>query len=272
VDSRSTGGTGNARSLAILNFTRPRRWCHDRGMHDFALGSLDLKKLFRDPDMFDSAEDWRDAGFEILRSSENKICVASHDDVPDYLFKKYVNVGKRESPKDQLENYQSRVEGARRVRALIEEEDLEHVTVPGKWLLELPPIFGSRRRPAHILVVDRLDLMDDGETEREYRRIDEDVLRDLCVVLHAFRGLDSTAKNLPFTTDGRIALIDTEHWDRHSEKRRKQRAFLKYIGEQLSSDRRRFARSMWNELESARDDERDDDFDDEDDTSSDSSS
>lgn len=214
----------------------------------FDPASFDPGDLFDDPGMFDSPDDWADAGFDLLRASDNKICVASHKSVDGYLFKKYVASGKRDALEDQLKNYQTRVEGARRLRALVADKDLRHVAVPRKWLRALPAGFGSRKQPSHVLVVERLGILDEGESAREYGRIDEDVLHDLCVTLHAFRGLDSTLKNVPFTSDGRIAFIDTEHWERHSEKRNKRR-FLKYIGEYLSSGSRKDALRMWNQLE-----------------------
>jgi hypothetical protein len=224
----------------------------------FDPASSDLSGLFHDPDMFDTPDDWRRAGFALIRESDNKICVASHRSVGGYLFKKYVASGKRDSDSDQLENYATRVEGARRVRDLIATQRLRHVTVPRKWIRELPRAFG---RSAHILIVERLDILDDDASERAYGRISKDALGDLCVALHAFRGLDSTAKNVPFTTDGRIAFIDTEHWDRHSGNRNKRR-FLKYLSEHLSSDRQRFAKKLWGRLDGSGD------FDEEESTSS----
>ena len=218
--------------------------------------------------MFDSADAWDSAsGFKVLRSSDNKICVASHKTVDGFLFKKYVNSGKRDAPSDQLENYLARITGAQRLRTLIADQNLRHVVVPRKWLRELP--FGSRKRPAHVLVVERLDLMDSTETVREYGRIDESTLRDLCIALHAFRGLDSTAKNVPFTSDGKIAFVDTEHWERHKDSRHKRR-FLKYLGEHLSGSRLKFAGKLWDKLEDG--EYHANDFEDEEDTSSSSSS
>lgn len=225
----------------------------------------DLGSLFRDRDMFDSAHDWSDAGFKIIRSSENKICVASHRDAPGYLFKKYVSSGKRDSLKDQLENYETRVEGAKKLRSLIDDEHLQHVVVPRKWIRELPSRFSGKKNSSHIMVVQRLDLIDDSE--REYRRISPDVLADLCVVLRSFRGLDSRANNMPFTTDGKVAFIDTEHWNRHAGKSHKQRKFLKYVGEHMSGDRRKLAQRLFDG--GGRGDY--DDFEDEEDTSSSSS-
>jgi hypothetical protein len=232
----------------------------------FNPASSDLGALFRNPNMFESADDWADEGFEILRASLNKITVASHPSVPWYLFKKYVSSGKRDE-EDQLDNYQKRLEGALQLRRLIDDKNLKHVVVPRKWLRTLPEEFGSRREPAHILVVERLDLLDADESKRAYQRIDESILRDLCVALYAFRGLDSTIKNLPFTADGKIAFIDTEHWNRHgNRKNHHQRPRLKYLSAHLSLSHVRLANAMWDQLGGGNDP--DDDFDDEESTSS----
>lgn len=227
--------------------------------------SIDLKALFRDVSMFNSRGSWGAAGFEVFnRSTSGKIMVARHPQVAGLLFKKYT----RDLPqKEQFDNFARRVEGSRRLRAFVERRDFRRVAVPRKWILELPrEVF--RRETAHVLVVDRLDLLGDEQTKGAYGRIDSDVLAELCVVLFHFRGMDSNGKNLPFAADGRIALIDTEHWDRGSSKE-----YLHHVGEYLGSDRRRLAKKIFDRLE---DGEKIhsadlDDFDDEEDTSSSSS-
>ena len=230
----------------------------------FDPASANLSDLFRDPDMFDSPDDWRDAGFDLLRASDDKICVASHRSVPGYLFKKYVLSGKRDTASDQLENYQTRLEGAQLL------QQLQHVVVPGKWRRELPRAFNLQAQTSHIMIVDRFDLMDGDESERAYSDISPEVLRDLCVTLYAFRGLDSNAKNVPFTTDGKIAFIDTEHWNRHADRKKKdQRPWLKYLGPHLSSTRKRQANEIWKSLDGGG---AADDFSDEESTSSSSPS
>lgn len=45
----------------------------------FNPASFDLSSLFRDPAMFDTSDAWARAGFKILRASDNKITVASHE-------------------------------------------------------------------------------------------------------------------------------------------------------------------------------------------------
>lgn len=222
---------------------------------------LNLKKLFRDPDMFESSARWGDAGFNIVRSSESKIMVASHESARGYLFKKYCD---DISSDDQNENYLRRLDGIARLRRLIDDHQLQRIVAPQKWLHELPSEFSRKKRKSHVLIVERLPILDKEDTERAYRDIDKNTLGELCVVLHRFRGLDSNAKNVPFTEDGKIAFVDTEHWDRHSKKKYKQRKRLKYIREYLSDDRRKFAEKVFEGLGDGYGDEDDDEDDDDD--------
>lgn len=230
--------------------------------------SLDLGSLFRDPDMFDSRRTWSSAGFHVIaRDNNGKIMVARHALVPGLLFKKYA---RDVDEKDQTKNYERRVEGANRLRAFITSRRLTRVTVPRKWLLELPQAF-SRRARSYVLVVEQLDLLDDVQTKAAYHRIDPNVLAELAVVLYHFRGMDSNAKNLPFTVDGRIAFIDTEHWDRSTSK-----DYLHHVGAYLTKERRKLAGKLFDQLEDGEDPYVggfvDDAFDDEEDTNSSSSS
>ena len=221
--------------------------------------SLDLDALFRDPRMFDSRWAWGSAGFQLVGRG-GKIMVALHPSAPGLVFKKYDDSVAR---KAQIENYERRVAGSRHLRAFVDKKRLIHVVVPRKWIVDLPRPF-SRKGRAHVLVVEKLDLLGEDQTRDAYARIDPDVLGDLCQVLHHFRGMDSNAKNLPFTVDGKIALVDTEHWDRGSHK-----SYLHHLGDHLSVDRRKLAKKIFRGLDGDHDR---DDFDDEEDTSSSSSS
>lgn len=204
-----------------------------------------LSRLFDDPDMFDSSKSFHRAGFDVIeRSSDARIMAGTHDDAKGYLFKKYSNDHPLD---DQLENYQVRVEGARRVRALIDAHRLREIVVPRKWIWELSPAFSRGRKrlhPSHVLIVERFKLLDKHETEREYFRIDKRTLDELCLVVFHLNGLDSTPKNVPFTKGGKIAFIDTESWDRHHG-----REHLKYLGKFLSFERLDRARATFEDLE-----------------------
>lgn len=207
--------------------------------------SLDLRALFRDPGMFDSRSNWSAAGFQVFnRANNGKIMVGRHPSVRGLLFKKYTS---DMSQRDQLKNYERRLEGSRRLRTFVDRHGLSRVRVPCKWILELPRAF-SRRDVAHVLIVEQLELLGDEQTKSAYGHIDPGVLAELCRVLFHFRGMDSNAKNLPFTSDARIALIDTEHWDRNSSK-----SYLHHVGEYLSADRRKLAKKIFGRLEDGKD-------------------
>lgn len=201
--------------------------------------SLKLDALFLDRSMFDSRAAWRRAGFTVVDPSKPSECMAaSHPSAPGYLFKKYAD----DVPiKEQNKNYETRIEGAAKLARFIEKEGLRHVVVPQKSLHDLPRRFGKSSR---ILVAERLDILGPDESMHHYRDVAEPVLRDLLRVLVKFKGLDSNAKNVPFTRDGRIAFVDLEHWDRDRDKIR-----LKSIGNYLSKERLKLARKILDELE-----------------------
>jgi len=210
------------------------------------LPELDYRRLFRDPDMFDSVGAFEDAGFSVIRRKrDTTIMVGRYKGIDDFLFKKYNAHAK--SLEDQLENYSTRVAGAQALRAFIEQHQLRHITVPRKWRYELPPEFGKAHRKyvesSYVLIVERLDVLSETKNEKAYRDIDKDVLKDLCTVLFRFRGLDSTAKNMPFTKDGQIAFIDTEGWDGSREER------LRYVGKLLPPKREDKAHEYFSDLE-----------------------
>jgi len=203
------------------------------------LPPINFSALFRDPHMFDSKDTFRAAGFTVRKTSAHNIMVGRHPAAPDHLFKKY----SRDVPLDkQLANYQSRKRGAKKLRQFITAHQLRHMIVPQKWIYDLPDSFSHHGERSHLLVVERMKLLDTMDNERRYRDIDKDVLKELCVVLHAFRGLDSAIHNVRFTQSGQITFIDTENWERS------QRNFFHYIRRELSERSRQRADRMFRKL------------------------
>ena len=175
------------------------------------LKASDIEKLFVDPKMFDSRSRWQKAGFQVFeRRGETKMMVASHGTVNGYLFKKYANDVDWEK---QRLNYETRITGAEKLRAIIVQRGLRRIAVPHKRIFELPN-FGTKREPSYVLVVEHLRILDTDASEAAYGRIDDELLEQLCIALVALPGLDSSVMNLPFTENGGIAFIDTEHWYR----------------------------------------------------------
>jgi hypothetical protein len=198
---------------------------------------LDLRGLFRDPDMFDSPRSWQKAGFTVEgKGTMSNIMVGSHSSVPGYLFKKY---SREISLKEQLKNYRRRIEGADKLRTFVAAQQLTQIVVPRKRLHELPPEFSRKGVPSYVLVVERLVLLESSESKRMYRQMSNEDLRQLCTVLRTFEGLDSGVRNVPFTRSGQIAFIDTERWNS------KKKVHLHRIGEYLSDAQRQFAEAIF---------------------------
>ena len=153
---------------------------------------IDLRGLFLDAAMFVSRGSWEVAGFSVL-SGAGKIMVARHPRVGGLLFKKYAD---NVSAKDQRKNYERRIRGAERLRALIESRGLRRIVVPRKWLLALPrEVFGDA---ACVLVVEQLDLLSAEQTKSAYEEIELPLLSELCSVVFHYRGMDSNARNITF--------------------------------------------------------------------------
>ena len=202
---------------------------------------IDPRPLFRDEDMFDSRSAWSAAGFDLIaRSNSGKIMVARHPSVQGLLFKKYTSDVDESA---QTENFRRRLEGADELRRFVSDEQLSRIAVPRKWIVKLPRPF-SRRQTTHILVVEQLALLTEDQTKAAYRNIDAALLRELCIVLFHFRGLDSIAKNMPFIADGRIGFVDTEHWDRSTSK-----SYLYRVGEFLTKEQRKLAKKILGRLD-----------------------
>ena len=210
---------------------------------------LDLDRLFRRRSVFDSSDDMRDAGFTVIRESKHeKVVVAGHRSAPGFLFKKFLRDVSL-SHEEQLAVYETRVNGARALRAHLEALQIQRVVVPRKWICALPARFRAGKKPEHIVVVDRFDILDREESERCYKRMDEDQLRDLCTVFFTFRRVDFTASNAPFTPDGRIAFIDTGYLTPITKKlRSRKKSYDKNAAKLFTHKHRRFAAKLWDEL------------------------
>ncbi|HSX22288.1 MAG TPA: hypothetical protein VLE97_05885 [Gaiellaceae bacterium] len=197
-----------------------------------------MPSLFTNRKMFDSYRRFEDEGFRLALHAEHKMMAGSHKSARGYLFKKYNN---DKDGAEQIRNYMRRIEGARLLRRFIDDRGFTRVTVPGKWLYELPSDFPER----YLLVVEKLDLLEIAATARAYHRIGKDQTRELATVLYYFRGLNSTAENLPYTEDGKIAFVDTERWSNNKD-------YLRRVGERMPIDRRDLAQDVYDQLRRAK--------------------
>jgi hypothetical protein len=205
-----------------------------------------LRELFKNREMFKSRKGFKKAGFQVFKRMNRDLMIASHLSIKSYMFKKFKN---NVPLRHQLENYLNRINGSRAVSAFIKSNNLRHIIVPRKWLYPLPegfddPETGER---SFVLIVEKIDLCCHAGTQKEeiasmYSNIDYDVLKELCMVLYTFRGLDSTVFNMPFTKQGQIAFVDTERWNWERE------GYLHKVMRYLDKERQDYALAIFEQL------------------------
>ena len=179
---------------------------------------------------FDSIIGSRDGGFIPMSRVHRGLMVMHHPAAKGLLFKKFIN--DKCKPKKELANFIRRIEGARRLKAFIQEKQLKYIATPEKWLYPLPD------EGRYILIVEKFDLLKLDESNKLYEKISETKLGELCLVLNQFRGLDSVMHNVPFTKQGQIGFIDTERWEEFRPK------FLRHVKDYLSKPNQEYAETQ----------------------------
>ena len=206
---------------------------------------INLDRLFHKASIFDSVEQLRDAGFQIVRESEKRVTVFGHPSAPGYLFKKFLRDVKRPFGK-QLESYQERVRGARALKAHLDALSIDSIVVPRKWLCKLPRRFRRKGKPDHVVVVEKCDLLERDRIKRLYDALPKETVRDLCSIFFTFERVDFSTRNWPFTKEGKIAVIDTGYLTRIKKDRRE--SYKKNVAKLPTDGNQRYGRALWDEF------------------------
>lgn len=208
-----------------------------------------LKKIFRNqiPDIFNSPQNLKTAGFQVLSRIHRGLMVAGHSKIPNYFIKKFKN---KVEHSRQLNNYLRRIHGARNLNEFLQTNQFKHIVTPKKWLYPLPECFSDPETGLRtfVLIVEKIDILNidnvsNKNVSQKYRNISFEILRELCATVYFFRGLDSSFGNMPFTHQNKIAFIDTERWDWERE------GYLWRAMPFLSPDRQEYALAIFKELE-----------------------
>lgn len=160
----------------------------------------------------------RKAGFVFKQRKEphRQVLCASHPKLKGYLVKAYLDdhqgVGKEEK------HWILRIKGAEQIRASIVRLKLQKMMkVPRKWIYLLPdnPTIPYRR---FVLVVEDMQILDqDRNVAAYYFQMSRERLKALYQLLTENLLYDSIyIDNIPFCKDGKIAFIDTEHFNANS--------------------------------------------------------
>lgn len=161
---------------------------------------------------------FEEAGFEYLplRKWDNVI-VAWHSKLKGHLVKVYLDdqIGIPD-----LETLIKRIYGAERIRAAINEFGYQKMfKVPKKWLYPLPDLpesLSGLQRKKFIMVAEDMNLVPSYDNELLWKNsVSKKTLAALFHLLESLGLKDSVyITNIPFSTDGRISFVDTEHYSK----------------------------------------------------------
>jgi hypothetical protein len=175
-----------------------------------------LDRLFSKYRITQSLKNFEQGGFSRpkLRQPTN-ILVSRHLGFPHYLFKVYLD---SQPALIEWDNWVKRIEGAQAIQECIKRHHFKHFVVPKKWIYPLPlhPAPSEEalyQRKNFLLIVEEIAILKHEENQRAYqKKMTSQVLDELFVILTEVGLIDSVyIDNIPFTADGKIAFIDTEH-------------------------------------------------------------
>lgn len=187
-----------------------------------------LDALFSKTRLLASYETLKQAGFRI-HISKSELDVVFHPDLKGYIIKFYLDTHENLPYFNKLnltDKYISevrlwllRIAGVARIKEILDKHHYHHlIKVPKKWIYPLPLTPESKDvfSKYFVLVEEDMNLVNDEENKRRYREeMTPELLKALYTVLKEGVLYDSVyINNNPFSTDGKIAFIDTEEYDR----------------------------------------------------------
>lgn len=150
-----------------------------------------------------------------------RIIVTRHPQLKGYVIKAYLDVQKYHNEKPEYYYWIKRVQGSRLIQSTIKKNHYEHlIKVPKKWIYLLPdhpPRSLKGKRKMFILVEEDMDILSDSVSKKMWGSevVTEELLKALhtIIVKHKFSDCAKPA-NCPFSRDGRVALVDTQSFNR----------------------------------------------------------
>lgn len=196
-----------------------------------------LKKLFTERSIFDDRTPMRNAGFTFFGHYARKLMVCTHPLLSNYVIKKFINIIPLEN---QLDGYMKRLKGRVEILKYIEKMQFKHIVIPQKYLFELPANFSDpiTHKKSYLLIAEKMNLCSTKETKEGYHQISKEALKELCLLLLKFRGLDSSLENLPITKEGKIALIDLDKWEEDRPE------YLRRVMDELTRKNKKYAEKL----------------------------
>lgn len=177
-----------------------------------------LDKIFSESRANVNLKSLRKAGFlnpKIRKFSH--LVVTAHPDLPGYIFKIYLDGQRYFKDRKEYDHWINRIKGAKAIQTLLDLHQWNGLCkVPKKWMYALPEEPAPPRdlkAKNFILVEEDMGIYSAEENATAWKSdlVTKEKLDALYGILEGV-GLHDCSKihNIPFSTDGRIAFIDTE--------------------------------------------------------------
>lgn len=178
-----------------------------------------LDKIFLHARATQNPQSLSDANFQVISvQGRSFIHVLAHPSFPHYLLKVVLdNELRKKRSKPEWEWFARRCEYAKKVADLIDKHHIKSFTVPKKWVYPLPlkpspPSSSAYKQKPVALVVQKMNLVPYQETLDTWRnQIGQEQLKELYTIVSRLSKVSIRPDNLPLTTSGKFAFVDTEY-------------------------------------------------------------
>lgn len=183
----------------------------------------ELDKIFKKYRAIHSEETMSKAGFTGAKIRQwTRLVVAKHPKMKGFIFKAYLDTQHPHRGLPEYEFWLKRIMGVRLLQEYIDQHEWNHeFKVPRKWIYPLPehPSSKGKYPKNFILIAEDMDIYSDEENEKIWKSnyVSPELLDHLFQMITDL-GFRDCAKpdNIPFSKDGRIALIDTQSYHESS--------------------------------------------------------
>lgn len=175
-----------------------------------------LEEIFAVKGVLSSIKAMEDAGFTIhLYRQGRGLILASHPLLPNYFIKTYLDTVSYV----EWTRWVRRAKGKDRMQSFLNDypQYKPFLKVPNKWIFKIPKHGIGRAKGEffprrYILLVEDMHLVDKLVNEKMYQKdITYSALDGLYLIIDRTGFSDGHIGNIPFSTDGRLAFIDTEY-------------------------------------------------------------